>query len=130
MNCQLPPTPPSPPVVHRIPVESPSPGVYRLEVRCCCNPRLLLGHITVPRERAPRRGDQIRIALRDGHYNRSEVELSLELCQTSRAIEKLIQDPKCDIQEIEIERRLAIKSNDRPIEFFEKLPGFERAHQH
>ena len=91
----------------------------KLEVRCCCDPGLLLGWLKVPTDRVFI-GSRVAWMVRepfnpllspDDPIVAEKVELEVARIETHYPVTK---------------SWLALKSNDTPIETLMKLPGFEK----
>lgn len=102
-------------------------GVY-YEVRCCCSPRKLFGHLNVSRWMAERLeiGRPVTVAMPKG----SQLLLLSESTACAHpGVERFILDLKY-LHEFVGDRdqsRRAIPSQEKPLEFWRRVPGFEEA---
>jgi hypothetical protein len=103
----------------------------RIEVRCCCQPTKLLGWIDVARQ--VKDGDVLifPLASRDGGRDLLPLaepfaveQLRLPVATFSNVV--LIAKGTDDVDVIRT-RRIAIKSEETPVETLRRIPGFEEA---
>lgn len=96
----------------------------RLEVRCCCDPNKVLGHVTHPQLQQP--GDRLRIEWLElagepltpfGFHQDQAVRHRLEL-----TVDRIAEYPCGDFGPPVMFD--AVKNNDYPIEVLRRVPGF------
>jgi len=102
----------------------------RLELRCCCDPRRLLGSLEVP-DHLCERGRRVRFTipaavsgsplLAPDYTPPTSVDLTVENYYEQAAA----YEPPDGRLVIRITDHLAVKSDDHPIELLEQLVGFE-----
>jgi len=100
--------------------------MFLMEVRCCCKPKRLIGWLSLPC--MIRQECDIKITTDSG---RSEL-LEIRHCTVMLGLPKIQSVPLGSTVELAdaggtktlVCRSLAIKSNDRPDEFWKMLPGF------
>ncbi len=88
------------------------------EVRCCCNPAVLIGTLTVDREY--RSGEMMDVAVLNplSAFEWRDIDSPIYVER------ERLQFAQCNLHERSF---VAIKSDDRPLEFWHKLPGFVEA---
>jgi hypothetical protein len=90
----------------------------KVEIRCCCNPGMLLGTVEVPE--AKRLEPEYTFRLPDGKSVKMETGA---ICNKRL----LVLDGRMEALAVEVELQQAIKSMDLPIETLRKIPTFEEA---
>jgi hypothetical protein len=97
----------------------------RLNVRCCCQPSKILGTLEVPIEHIATHGGRFEMLVYDRIADRVSIEAlevrQIRLCYISEECKRLARFP------LPPETEYAVYSEDRPIEFWRRVPGFEES---